>query len=150
MQSTSIDSYQQCYEDGLLCRRQFAVLRFFLNIGIPLTRGDVGRHFKDTNTGYQRRVQELEQAGLLKCIGTVEDTHTGRKVKAYKPTGAIPDTKITSRKPTTTVTIRVWEVTGGGSTHGIYFSEEEAVNFNNMFLGGRGLITDGTREAIKA
>lgn len=92
--TTSIDSYHKCHKDGIISQKQHAVLQFILDTQEQFpdghSRGDVGRHFNDPNTGYQRRLQELEQLGILTCVGTKHDPLTNRDVKAYKPTGVVP------------------------------------------------------------
>ena len=124
--NTSIDSYKKCHEDGIIGDKQNAVLRFILETREQFSdghsRGDVGRHFDDPNTGYQRRLQELEELKILTCIGTKHDSITNRDVKAYKPTGIVP----TERKKTdpTVTYIACWVAREGQSPIALMFPKK--------------------------
>jgi len=99
---TSIESYRQCKANGLISARQLEVIEFATEALVThpggFSRGDVGRHFNDTNTGHQRRVQELELAGVLTQRGTKVDEITGKPVKIYSLTGHVPTVKVQSVK----------------------------------------------------
>src|SRR5437868_8808120 len=86
---TSIDSYRQAHESGLIGQRQMEVLAFVI-ANEPCSQGDVSRHFADASSSYQPRFRELEDSGLIEQRGTKVDPATGRVVKAYVATGKIP------------------------------------------------------------
>jgi len=123
---TSTESYEKCKADGLISERQLRVLGFILNFQSDypegISRGDVARYFTDTRTGYSRRVQELEVAGILECIGTKIDPATNRPVKAYVPTGLIPTERVTSNV-LPTVQVRIWWWQNTTTKFGPFFSK---------------------------
>jgi hypothetical protein len=129
MSDTSTESYEKCNADGLIGDRQLRVMQFILAFQSVhpdgVSRGDVALYFNDTRTGYSRRVQELEVAGLLVCVGTKLDTKTGRTVKAYKPTGKIPTERVVSTVPQH-VRIRVWWWQDDECQYGPFFNEADA------------------------
>ena len=65
---TSIDSYRQAHESGLIGQRQLEVLAFVI-ANEPCSQGDVSRHFADASSSYQPRFRELEDSGLIEQRG---------------------------------------------------------------------------------
>jgi len=145
-EQTSIASYYAAIDAGLISEKQQAVIGFMARRDLlSTTQGQVNRHFQDTNRSYAPRFKELEDSGVIRCIGTVFDDLTKRNVKAYRLTGEIP-TEHVRRAKKTKVKIEVWEVNGtlGPQT---FFDEDEAF----VYAAARGReVTNRTQLAMKA
>jgi hypothetical protein len=94
---TSIESYREAHASGLIGKRQMEVLGFVI-AHQPCSQGDVSRHFADASSSYQPRFRELEDAGLIAADGTTTDRVTGREVKVYRATGAVPTRRVQRRR----------------------------------------------------
>lgn len=98
---TSIVSYRQCQDEGLFGQRQMEIVEFMVahqhEYREGISQGDVGRHYNDASSGYQPRFKELEDSGVVRCIGTKYDEITDRTVKAYVLTGQLPTEKVRAR-----------------------------------------------------
>ena len=138
MIDTSTVSYEKCKDEGLISERQLQVMRFILSAqeAYPdgISRGDVARYFNDTQTGYARRVQELEVAGILECIGTKNDPITNRPVKTYVPTGIIPTERVTSVIDRE-VKIRIWWCQTETRKYGPFFYRKDAMKLSPGDIG---------------
>ena len=100
--NTSIESYREAKASGLINRVQLEILEYMAEHGL-VTQGEVTRHFNDTSRTYAPRFSPLEEAGVIRCVGMRRDHFTGRDVKEYQPTGAIPTEPIkSSSKPVKT------------------------------------------------
>jgi hypothetical protein len=98
MEPTSIESYYKAVESGFISEKQRQVITYFCDSrGESVTQGEVNRYFKDTNRSYAPRFKELENAGVIQCVGTKYDHLTGRNVKSYKLTGKIPTAPVKRR-----------------------------------------------------
>ncbi len=138
MIDTSTESYEQCKADGLISERQWRVLGFIINFqeAYPdgVSRGDVAKYFSDTCTGYSRRVQELEVAGILECIGTKLDPRTNRQVKTYVPTGIIPTERVRTVVDRE-VKIRIWWCQTETTKYGPFFFRKDAMKVTSAEAG---------------
>ena len=96
---TSAESYHAAVEEGIVSRNQYRIIQYMLDrSGRAVTQGEVNRYFSDTNRSYGTRFKELEDAGVIQCVGVVKDDVTNRTVKKYRLTGYIPAEKIKRKK----------------------------------------------------
>lgn len=88
---TSIETYSQIKEEGLLGALQFSVYHVLYNWG-PLTQNELHRkHFNDTQPrNIQPRVSELEKMGVVSKVGERKCLITGRVCAIWDVTRALP------------------------------------------------------------
>jgi len=87
---TSIESYHAALESGFISAKQQAVIKYMSERLRGVTQREVNLHFKDPNRSYAPRFKELEDSGVIQCVGTVRDMETNRSVKEYRLTGRVP------------------------------------------------------------
>lgn len=142
-EATSIESYRACIDAGLISDRQQAVIRYMAERHYrSVTQGEINRHFQDTNRSYAPRFRELEDSGVIQCVGTVKDEITNRHVKAYKLTGKMPTERVRANRGKT-VEVKVW--TSGGYT---FLKQEDADRHAELYPHAN--VRAETRTALKA
>ena len=99
--NTSIEAYQKAKDSGFISNRQWDVIKFMLkNPGQNgVSQRDVDRNYKDTSSSFHPRFAELEDSGVIECIGTKIDPVSTNKVKTYALVAA-PTTKVKSKQKT--------------------------------------------------
>lgn len=87
---TSAESYYAAKASGLINARQLQIIEFMLaRQWGGVTQGEVTRHFRDTARSFAPRFKELEEQGIIRCVGTRRDSVTGRRVNEYRLTGGV-------------------------------------------------------------
>ena len=101
MTDTSIQAFCAAKESGFLSDRQDDVVQYMLNFPLPegISQRDVDRFHGDTSSSLHPRFAELEDSGVIKCVGTKADQVSGNKVKSYKLIKA-PDAKVRRKQKT--------------------------------------------------
>jgi hypothetical protein len=92
VQQTSIDSYREAKDNGLITRRGLQIVEYMHAANRPVSQRDIQRAFNDTSSSFHPRFCELERAGAIKCVGEKQDEITSRQVKIYV-IGAAPTKK---------------------------------------------------------
>lgn len=94
MRQTSVNTYNEIKNSGLLSKRRFEVYQLLFLYG-PLTANELVRHIKvhhpEVNqTGYNARFSELERMGVIKEVGTKKDEVSGNECVTWDVTDALP------------------------------------------------------------
>lgn len=90
-EQTSIDTFRAIKADGTLTRMQlraFQSICYFDSFGRTATGGELNSHLRSSSM--HKRISELHAAGVIECSGVRGCRVTGRKSKAWKPTGRKP------------------------------------------------------------
>lgn len=99
--STSAESYHRCLEEGLINAKQNMVIAYMLrHKNRPIYCGEIKRYHHDVCSSFSPRFIELEECGVIKCVGKVKDAISNRNVRTYILTGKIPTERVRRKKKT--------------------------------------------------
>jgi len=96
-QRTSIETYTEIKNSGLLSEKRWRVYDIFYQNNRPLTGAEVSQIYKSNYPSSQHsetirnRITELKEMGLLAEFEVVDCTFTGRKVFSFITTNNLPD-----------------------------------------------------------
>jgi Fe2+ or Zn2+ uptake regulation protein len=95
-QRTSIETYTEIKNSGLLSEKRWRVYDIFYQMNRPLTGAEVSQIYKSNYPSSQHsetirnRITELKDMGLLAEFEVVDCTFTGRKVFSFITTNNLP------------------------------------------------------------
>lgn len=96
-QRTSIETYHEILNSGLLSEKRKKVYDIFYQLNRPLTGAEVSQIYKANYPSSQHsetirnRITELKEMGLLAEFEMVDCTFTGRKVYTFVTTNNLPE-----------------------------------------------------------
>ena len=96
-QRTSIETYYEIKNSGLLSEKRWKVYDIFYQMNRPLTGAEVSQIYKANYPSSQHsetirnRITELKEMGLLAEFEIVDCTFTGRKVYTFVTTNNLPE-----------------------------------------------------------
>lgn len=96
-QRTSIETYNEIKNSGLLSEKRWRVYDIFYQLNRPLTGAEVSQIYKSNYPSSQHsetirnRITELKEMGLLAEFEVVDCTFTGRKVFSFITTNNLPE-----------------------------------------------------------
>jgi Fe2+ or Zn2+ uptake regulation protein len=96
-QRTSIETYYEIKNSGLLSEKRWKVYDIFYQMNRPLTGAEVSQIYKANYPSSQHsetirnRITELKEMGLLAEFEIVDCTFTGRKVYTFITTNNLPE-----------------------------------------------------------
>jgi DNA-binding transcriptional regulator YhcF (GntR family) len=96
-QRTSIETYYEIKNSGLLSEKRWKVYDIFYQMNRPLTGAEVSQIYKANYPSSQHsetirnRITELKEMGLLAEFEMVDCTFTGRKVYTFVTTNNLPE-----------------------------------------------------------
>jgi len=96
-QRTSIETYHEIKNSGLLSEKRWKVYDIFYQNNRPLTGAEVSQIYKGNYPSSQHsetirnRITELKEMGLLAEFEMVDCTFTGRKVYTFVTTNNLPE-----------------------------------------------------------
>jgi hypothetical protein len=96
-QRTSIETYTEIKNSGLLSEKRWRVYDIFYQLNRPLTGAEVSQIYKSNYPSSQHsetirnRITELKEMGLLAEFEVVDCTFTGRKVISFITTNNLPE-----------------------------------------------------------
>jgi Fe2+ or Zn2+ uptake regulation protein len=96
-QRTSIETYYEIKNSGLLSEKRWKVYDIFYQNNRPLTGAEVSQIYKANYPSSQHsetirnRITELKEMGLLAEFEMVDCTFTGRKVYTFITTNNLPE-----------------------------------------------------------
>jgi hypothetical protein len=92
MRQTSIDTYYQIRDEGLLSRMRFRVYGHLFHNG-PMTSRELDHSMAaegETRTSYHKRLSELERLKVVQTLGTRKCKITGRTSLLWDVTDQLP------------------------------------------------------------
>jgi DNA-binding transcriptional regulator YhcF (GntR family) len=96
-QRTSIETYYEIKNSGLLSEKRWKVYDIFYQMNRPLTGAEVSQIYKANYPSSQHsetirnRITELKEMGLLAEFEIVDCTFTGRRVYTFVTTNNLPE-----------------------------------------------------------
>ena len=96
-QRTSIETYYEIKNSGLLSEKRWKVYDIFYQNNRPLTGAEVSQIYKSNYPSSQHsetirnRITELKEMGLLAEFEIVDCTFTGRRVYTFVTTNNLPE-----------------------------------------------------------
>ena len=128
IQRTSIETYTEIKNSGLLSEKRWRVYDIFYQLNRPLTGAEVSQIYKSNYPSSQHsetirnRITELKEMGLLAEFEIVDCTFTGRKVYTFITTNNLPE-KLEKKE---TLNQKLDKILEEIKLLGIYLSDEEA------------------------
>ena len=127
-QRTSIETYTEIKNSGLLSEKRWKVYDIFYQLNRPLTGAEVSQIYKANYPSSQHsetirnRITELKDMGLLAEFEIVDCAFTGRKVCTFITTNNLPE-KLEKKE---TLNQKLDKILEEIKLLGIYLSDEEA------------------------
>ena len=127
-QRTSIETYYEIKNSGLLSEKRWKVYDIFYQNNRPLTGAEVSQIYKANYPSSQHsetirnRITELKEMGLLAEFEIVDCTFTGRKVYTFVTTNNLPE-KLEKKE---TLNQKLEKILDEIKLLGISLSDEEA------------------------
>ena len=94
MKQTSIDTYHNIVNNGLLSKRRLEVYKALYELG-PMTQNEMVRHFKQfypnsNPSGFHARFSELEKMKVIIPIGVKKDSVSNQECIIWATTDNLP------------------------------------------------------------